>query len=439
MYAAMDQRQLASKALAMAAQHLVNLNRFKEATKLYSSTRELNAHRPPMEPLRQSFQNQKEQNRLLFQTSKGRAVTAKETTERMAELIRNGADVDAKDFVGNSFLHIAVQDRPELVDAVLAHKPHVNALNESGQTPLHLACLRHSASIVNRLLAHGANVNAQDDKGQTPLHITKNNEVLHALISHGAKLNVKDHLGCTPLFYAYLSQAKLLIAAGASLVFLNAKKQSLLFGQDPHVAELAISRSPDLLNLQDMDGNTALHFRASAGNVPAVEALLKRGADATLLNKNGETVLQRAINHISSTVYVNDIKRLAKLCDINNQNINGSTALHLAVRSHNDLEWSRALLEWGADPNIQNKQGDIPLQTAIKDQCEKLPLLELLASKSNMDHMNVDGQTAMDLAKATYPKTWTNALQKWVPSRRSVRVAMQGVLRRASAPVGKKK
>ena len=41
-------------------------------------------------------------------------------------------------------------------------------------------------------------------------------------------------------------------------------------------------------------GNTALHLAAEFGNVGAIESLLKAGADATIMNEDGETSLQVA-------------------------------------------------------------------------------------------------------------------------------------------------
>lgn len=51
-------------------------------------------------------------------------------------------------------------------------------------------------------------------------------------------------------------------------------------------------RFPKLLDIQDVDGQTALHVAASVGNVECVKLLLAAGADSTLRDAEGLTPLQ---------------------------------------------------------------------------------------------------------------------------------------------------
>lgn len=51
-------------------------------------------------------------------------------------------------------------------------------------------------------------------------------------------------------------------------------------------------RFPKLLDIQDVDGQTALHVAASVGNVECVKVLLDAGADSTLRDAEGLTPLQ---------------------------------------------------------------------------------------------------------------------------------------------------
>jgi len=58
---------------------------------------------------------------------------------------------------------------------------------------------------VQQHLVAGADVNAKDDNGWNPLHLAAENgrkQVAELLIANGADVNAKDNNGWTPLFYA---------------------------------------------------------------------------------------------------------------------------------------------------------------------------------------------------------------------------------------------
>ena len=66
----------------------------------------------------------------------------------------------------------------------------------------HSGTERESAECVRLLLERGADVNAANDAGQTPLHIAaaqRGEEFIRVLVARGARLDVKDAQGHTPL------------------------------------------------------------------------------------------------------------------------------------------------------------------------------------------------------------------------------------------------
>ena len=69
------------------------------------------------------------------------------------------------------------------------HNAAVDATDESGSTPLHLAALPGHESICSLLIERGANVNAEDNTHSTPLWIARlfgRQNVQKLLLRHGA-------------------------------------------------------------------------------------------------------------------------------------------------------------------------------------------------------------------------------------------------------------
>ena len=70
---------------------------------------------------------------------------------------------------GKSHLHFAAElDLPVLTRSLIRQGADVNAKDEYGLTPLHFAAAKDAAAVV--LLEHGADVNAKSNKGATTLH-----------------------------------------------------------------------------------------------------------------------------------------------------------------------------------------------------------------------------------------------------------------------------
>lgn len=105
--------------------------------------------------------------------------------EDVHEYISRGYDVNASDVYGSSALHYAADNNDiECMIALIVNGAHVDAINNFGDTPLHMTIgNKRSFQAIQCLIVFGADINRPNDRNETPLHI----------IGHRMKTNVHDN------------------------------------------------------------------------------------------------------------------------------------------------------------------------------------------------------------------------------------------------------
>jgi len=107
---------------------------------------------------------------------------------------------------GQSHLDMAILQASEKMSPKFLNPRIIDAIDESGKTPLHYACESRFSSAVSSLVKAGADVTKRIDlRNMTPCHISANNldfRSLEAILSVSRQPNEVDDLGRSPMYLA---------------------------------------------------------------------------------------------------------------------------------------------------------------------------------------------------------------------------------------------
>ncbi|CBJ31924.1 EsV-1-199 [Ectocarpus siliculosus] len=124
-----------------------------------------------------------------------------------AAILSTGSiDIDGGDSSGGTpLMHAICNDHPSVVSILLSKGASVSAINDEGNTALHLSAFAGYVVVTKMLLKAGASVAATGAQGATPLHFAAEKghlEVVKVLTHAGADVNSRMPSGETPLYGA---------------------------------------------------------------------------------------------------------------------------------------------------------------------------------------------------------------------------------------------
>ncbi|HEX9365367.1 MAG TPA: ankyrin repeat domain-containing protein, partial [Vicinamibacterales bacterium] len=170
-----------------------------------------------------------------------------------------------------TLLHAAAtRGREDLAPLLIARGADLNARDRMGNTPLNVAATYGRANVMTVLLAAGANANGNGPTGTPPLQSA-----------------VGGQPGASDL-EKQLAAIRLLLAAGADIngqepgsartALITAIGSGPRTGDDEPMIEFLLEHGADV-HARDSHGTAALVYAAGTGNLRIVTLLLQRGAD----------------------------------------------------------------------------------------------------------------------------------------------------------------
>ncbi|KAK7473731.1 hypothetical protein BaRGS_00035006, partial [Batillaria attramentaria] len=241
----------------------------------------------------------------------------------------------ANDGLRNELFRVCLTGDLKCLQGLLHHGVNVNAVNDKGKTPLHIAVYRTTATnlpgeerkrvsvqgeshgqtaaktgacarreggqhllvaqgdeFIALLLAAGANPDAVDDKGRTPLHVAcheGNCTAVVSLLNAGPNTDARDQDGRTALHLACQVGDAITIKRLPSNATNTTQWSPLRWSSGNDKAVDLLLKAGANIEAKDGRGIRALHLASRGGNEKIIQILLKYGADVSATTQDGQT------------------------------------------------------------------------------------------------------------------------------------------------------
>lgn len=344
---------------------------------------------------------------------------AQENVAMLSFLLEAGANANR-----SSLVSACKTGNEAIVNLLLDHGAEVQTPSGlNNLTPLHGAVISGNTHLVGMLLEKGADVNALGgffQKSAPLVYAAENGDVamIEFLIEHGANLNTYipnalanqveegnstflDLYCSSALFNAILNKQlpamEVLFHAGVDQnLGLTPIHLAILKGDTAEISHFTTEE----VNASDQIGFKPIHYAVLTDNADMIDALVHQGADikapvSILIESNSYSPLQLA----AASDSVVSAEMLIKYgAPVNEVNLKGESALHLAAQTEASTEMFDILIKHGASINLQDNEGDTALHQAIKEQ-EMDAVKTLLAHQADPYIKNHQGESSFDLAK----------------------------------------
>ena len=336
---------------------------------------------------------------------------ARKWEELIAMLCNNSSfKVNSQDRSGNTPLHIACMKKVDVKPVLYLTSNFIcnlDLINNEGYLPLHYALRSKLPFEAIKAVSHGCTQKYhKNKKGQTPLHITcerypQENNLTSVLdiVSSADIINVQDTKGNSPLHYACRRRNSV------AILFL-------------------ISKSHCDVNLLNHRLCLPLHYAIERRQpLDVIEAISAGCTKKEVKNNLGKTPLHLAYETWSVSLYdtkqLTDNRKLLEVVSdaksINAQDSDGNTALHIACKKDDEKSVLYIITELNCDVHIQNHQLCLPLHIALMSRMSLEVIKEICVRCTQKHKKNEVGKTPLHLAceNATFyrNKKWKDVLE----------------------------
>ncbi|XP_014225672.1 ankyrin-1-like [Trichogramma pretiosum] len=283
-------------------------------------------------------------------------------------------EIDARDKLGWTALNSALYyGNKRAAELLLRRGADPNVGDAEGFTPLHVICDRAPSDDtaewffeICQEVDRPVLVDARNDFGETPLHLAAkggHRDLVRWLLRKGADPNAVNEIGLTCLHRACDRDKD----EDDGDVDDDELARMLLDDADPKYR-------PVLLDAPDCDGDTPLYLALIGGHRRLAELLLRRGADPNHVDKEGCNALHMICSRYSSgeedddflDMFFRIVDELNRPVEIDARDDEGNTPL-LCVAEEARLHEVELLMRRGADPNAANDAGTTVLHYMCKD------------------------------------------------------------------------
>ena len=340
------------------------------------------------------------------------------SSEVASVLIDFGFDVNKRTRHRSTPLHSAIKGDPETVKLLIENGAKIHVVDDSGETPFEIAANSGKPETLHILLSRDAKlIEAVDSRKRTALHWAcewGNNDCVQFLLDHGSDIKAVDNRGSNALHIA-ITSGEWKPSQSTTEILLK------------HTAEDGFDNRDIIVNAVDKKGWTVLHSAAVYGDASLVQLLLKfgfainaignrgqtplhlaedvsivkllveKGADTTIADKMGNTVLHVAAYYPGYSDLIVEFLLDQRSADVHSRNARGKTPLHLTAET---LQYEKAemLLQKGALVNAMDNEGFTPLHVAVRGHCPPTFCQVLIERGADVNAADKKGNTVLHIA-----------------------------------------